>query len=105
MSEEIARFYICEIILALESLHKNCIIFRDLKPDNVVLDSKGHARLTDFGLSKEGIYDNITKSFCGSIAYLSPEVLMKKGHSRTVDWYLVGVLLYEMIVGLPPYYH
>ncbi|CAD8063553.1 unnamed protein product [Paramecium sonneborni] len=104
-SEEISKFYICEIILALESLHKNCIIFRDLKPDNVVLDQTGHARLTDFGLSKEGIYDNITKSFCGSIAYLSPEVLMKKGHSRTVDWYLVGVLLYEMIVGLPPYYH
>lgn len=105
LNEEMARFYICEIILALESLHKDCIIFRDLKPDNVVLDMKGHARLTDFGLSKQGIYDNITKSFCGSIAYLSPEVLMKKGHSRTVDWYLVGVLLYEMIVGLPPYYH
>ncbi|CAD8152904.1 unnamed protein product [Paramecium pentaurelia] len=105
LSEDIARFYICEVILALESLHKNCIIFRDLKPDNVVLDSKGHAKLTDFGLSKEGVYDNITKSFCGSIAYLAPEVLMKRGHSRTVDWYLVGVLLYEMIVGMPPYYN
>lgn len=75
-SEEVARFYICEIILALESLHKNCIIFRDLKPDNVVIDPKGRielifilflldAKLTDFGLSKEGIYNNITKSFCG----------------------------------------
>ncbi|CAK75771.1 unnamed protein product (macronuclear) [Paramecium tetraurelia] len=105
LTEEVARFYICEVILALESLHKNCIIFRDLKPDNVVLDSKGHAKLTDFGLSKEGVYDNITKSFCGSIAYLAPEVLMKRGHSRTVDWYLVGVLLYEMIVGMPPYYN
>ncbi|CAD8059600.1 unnamed protein product [Paramecium primaurelia] len=105
LSEDVARFYICEVILALESLHKNCIIFRDLKPDNVVLDSKGHAKLTDFGLSKEGVYDNITKSFCGSIAYLAPEVLMKRGHSRTVDWYLVGVLLYEMIVGMPPYYN
>ncbi|CAD8066782.1 unnamed protein product [Paramecium sonneborni] len=105
LNEDVARFYICEIILALESLHKNCIIFRDLKPDNVVLDSKGHAKLTDFGLSKEGVYDNITKSFCGSIAYLAPEVLMKRGHSRTVDWYLLGVLLYEMIVGMPPYYH
>ncbi|CAD8062818.1 unnamed protein product [Paramecium sonneborni] len=104
-SEDVARFYICEIILALESLHKSCIIFRDLKPDNVVLDNKGHAKLTDFGLSKEGVYDNITKSFCGSIAYLAPEVLMKRGHSRTVDWYLLGVLLYEMIVGMPPYYH
>jgi serine/threonine protein kinase len=63
------------------------------------------ARLTDFGLSKEGIYNNLTKSFCGSIAYLSPEVLLKRGHSRTVDWYLVGVLLYELIVGIPPYYN
>jgi len=56
-------------------------------------------------LSKEGIYNNVTKSFCGSIAYLAPEVLMKRGHSRTVDWYLLGVLLYEMIVGIPPYYN
>lgn len=112
-SEEVARFYICEIILALETLHKNCIIFRDLKPDNVVIDGRGRtqlyqiidALLTDFGLSKEGVYNNITKSFCGSIAYLSPEVLMKRGHSRTVDWYLVGVLLYELIVGIPPYYN
>ncbi|CAD8149358.1 unnamed protein product [Paramecium pentaurelia] len=105
LSEDVARFYICEVILALETLHKNCIIFRDLKPDNVVLDTKGHAKLTDFGLSKEGVYDNLTKSFCGSIAYLAPEVLMKRGHSRTIDWYLVGVLLYEMIVGMPPYYN
>jgi serine/threonine protein kinase len=61
--------------------------------------------LTDFGLAKEGINNNITKSFCGSIAYLAPEVLLKRGHTRTVDWYLVGVLLYELIVGIPPYYN
>ncbi|KAM3142490.1 hypothetical protein pb186bvf_005392 [Paramecium bursaria] len=105
LEEKHARFYISEILLALEALHKQSIIFRDLKPDNVVLDERGHARLTDFGLSKEGINNNITKSFCGSIAYLAPEVLMKKGHSRTVDWYLLGVLLYEMLVGIPPYYN
>lgn len=103
--EEEARKYICELVLAFEALHKNMIVFRDLKPDNVVLDSEGHCRLTDFGLSKEGIYNNTTGSFCGSVAYLAPEILSKQGHSRTVDWYLLGLLLYELIVGLPPYYN
>jgi serine/threonine protein kinase len=65
-NEERAKIYLCEIILALEDLHKRDIIFRDLKPDNVVLDHEGHAQLTDFGLSKEGVYDNKgAKSFCG----------------------------------------
>ena len=63
--ENIAKIYICEIILALEALHKKLIIFRDLKPDNVVIDEDGHALLTDFGLSKEGIEDNISRSLCG----------------------------------------
>lgn len=105
VSELEARNYIAELILAFEALHKNMIVFRDLKPDNVVLDSEGHCRLTDFGLSKEGIYNNTTDSFCGSVAYLAPEILSKQGHSRTVDWYLLGLLLYELIVGLPPYYN
>ena len=104
-SEETAKIYASEIILALEKLHQLGIVFRDLKPENVVLDSKGHAMLTDFGLCKEGIWDNTSaKSFCGSVAYLAPEVIMKKGHGMSVDWYLLGVLLYEMLVGIPPYF-
>ncbi|OMJ90488.1 hypothetical protein SteCoe_7193 [Stentor coeruleus] len=104
-SEEKAKFYLIEILLALQELHKHRIIFRDLKPDNVVLDNEGHAKLTDFGLSKEGISDDkLTQSFCGSIAYLAPEMIRRTGHSRSVDWYLFGVLFYEMIVGTPPYY-
>ena len=105
LCESRAKFYICEVLLALENLHKRNIIFRDLKPDNVVLDEKGHCKLTDFGLSKEGVTDfEVAKSFCGSIAYLAPEMLKKQGHGKSVDWYLLGVLLYEMIVGITPYF-
>ena len=104
-SEQRAKFYICEILLALENLHKRDVIFRDLKPDNVVLDEQGHCKLTDFGLSKEGVADNAyAQSFCGSIAYLAPEMLKKKGHGKAVDWYLLGVLFYEMLVGITPFF-
>ena len=105
LTEDRAKLYLAEIVLALEELHKKDIIFRDLKPDNVVLDKDGHAMLTDFGLSKEGVNNNSSaKSFCGSVAYLAPEVLRRQGHGKSVDWYLVGVLLYEMLVGIPPYF-
>lgn len=91
--------------MGLEFLHKNDIIFRDLKPENVVLTATGHVKLTDFGLSKQSVDESVgSKSFVGSIAYLAPEILKKQNHYKSLDWYLTGLLLYEMIVGQPPYY-
>ena len=105
LSEETARIYASEILLAVEELHKNKILYRDLKPENVILDGQGHALLTDFGLSKENAVDSmVSRSFCGSVAYLAPEVLRRQGHQKSVDWYLFGALLYEMLVGTPPYF-
>jgi serine/threonine protein kinase len=103
---ELVTVYAAEIVLALEYLHKQKIIFRDLKPDNVVFDEDGHALLTDFGLSKQGIGgSDMSSSFCGSVAYLAPEMLRRSGHTRSIDWYLLGVLIYEMLVGVPPYFN
>jgi serine/threonine protein kinase len=105
-TEERAKIYLSEILLALEELHSHDIIYRDLKPDNVVLDKDGHALLTDFGLSKERVADfSLSLSFSGSIAYLAPEMISRQGHGKSIDWYLLGVLLYEMIVGYPPYFN
>jgi len=105
LDEDLARIYICEIILGLEELHKNGIIYRDLKPENVAITADGHIKLIDFGLSKDQIGEkNSAFSFCGSVSYLAPEMLKRTGHGKAVDWYLVGVVLYEMLTGKVPFF-
>jgi len=104
-SENRTRFYAAEIVLALEHLHKLGIVYRDLKPENVMLDQEGHIVITDFGLSKEGIEDNTSAhSFCGTPEYLAPEILTRSGHGRAADWWSLGALMYEMLTGMPPFY-
>jgi len=97
--------YTAQIMMALGYLHERDTLYRDLKPDNVVLDGDGHAILIDFGLSKEAVGACGTKSFCGSVAFLAPEIIYRKGHNHTVDIYTLGVLLFDMLTGLPPFYH
>jgi len=105
--ESRVRFYAAEILLALEHLHENGIIYRDLKPENLLLTNDGHICLTDFGLCKEGIEkeSDRTATFCGTPEYLAPEVLKGKGYGKAVDWWSYGCLVYEMFTGLPPFYH
>ena len=103
--EEEAKFYIAELILGIEQLHKLNIIYRDLKPENILINSDNHIKLADFGLAKEGIIDtSMTKSFCGSPAYLSPEMIIRKSAGKSADMYGIGAVLYEMIRGTPPFY-
>ena len=105
LEENEAKFYIAEIILAIEHLHDKNIIYRDLKPENVLIGEDNHIVLADFGLAKEGIHGNsLSNSFCGSPAYLPPETVNMKGVGRSGDLYGIGAVLYEMISGTPPFF-
>lgn len=104
LSEEQTKFYAAQIVLALEYLHNKDIIYRDLKPENVLIDETGYLRLTDFGLSKMKVQNNDAMSICGTPEYLAPEIILKEGHGKAVDWWCLGSIIFEMITGLPPFY-
>eukprot|EP00079_Xenopus_tropicalis_P033178 XP_017946949.1 PREDICTED: cAMP-dependent protein kinase catalytic subunit PRKX isoform X2 [Xenopus tropicalis] len=95
-------FYSTEIICAIEYLHSKEIVYRDLKPENILLDKEGHIKLTDFGFAKK--LSDRTWTLCGTPEYLAPEVIQSKGHGRAVDWWALGILIFEMLSGFPPFF-
>ena len=96
-----AKFYAAHVVLIFEFLHGKDFIYRDLKPENLLLDSTGYLKITDFGFAKRVAFKTYT--LCGTPEYIAPEVLLNKGHGKGVDWWTLGILVYEMLAGQPPF--
>ena len=102
--EHLAQFYAAQMVLALEYLHKEGVVYRDFKPENILIDSEGYIKLTDFGLSKIGLdEDGRTKTFCGTLEYMAPEMIKNADYDHSVDWFSFGLVLYEMLSGRSPF--
>ncbi|KAJ3116187.1 serine/threonine protein kinase, AGC [Phlyctochytrium bullatum] len=102
VSDGLAKYYAAQVVLALEYLHSRDIVYRDLKPENLLIDSRGHLRITDFGFAK--VVKAHTWTLCGTPDYLAPEIIQSKGYGKAVDWWALGILIYEMIAGHPPFF-
>jgi len=105
-TEDRTRFYAAQIVIGIEYLHNMGVIYRDLKPENLLLSAKGNIVMTDFGLSKQGLQaaDSRTATFCGTPEYLAPEIIKGEEYTKAIDWWSVGTIIFEMLTGLPPFY-
>lgn len=103
-NEEQVKFLAACLTLAIGQLHNKDFIYRDLKPENVLLDNEGYPKLTDFGLAKFLSEKDLAKTFCGTPEYLPPEVILDQGSNRPGDWWSLGILIYELVFGIPPFY-
>ena len=101
LKNEDAKLYAAQVTLMFEYLHSKDFVYRDLKPENLLIDRGGYLKLTDFGFAKK--IEGRTYTLCGTPEYLAPEILLQKGHGKPVDWWCLGILIYEMIVGIDPF--